>query len=121
MKLLASLAITAALAAFAGKAHADAATVEKFLAWFDGFASTAVADQQNCPKMGTDLNKSIDDNKALLDTIAKAMQNGDEVPDGTQQHMADTGKKVANAVAVKCSKDENVQGAIHRLPGRHLK
>jgi hypothetical protein len=120
MKLVASL-VFVALTAFTAKAHADAATVEKFLAWFDGFANTAVADQQNCPKMGTDLNKSIDDNKALLDTITKAMQNGDEVPDGTQQHMADTGKKVAAAVAVKCTKDENVQGAIHRLPGRHLK
>jgi hypothetical protein len=118
MKLLAGLVITAALAS---PARADKGDVEKFLTWFDGFASTAVADQQNCPKMGTDLNKSIDDNKPLLDAIAKAMQNGDEVPDGTQQRMADTGKKVANAVAVKCSKDENVQGAIHRLPGRHLK
>ena len=63
----------AALCLSAGVARADAAAdIDKFNKWFDGFADLAVADQNNCPKMGKDLNKSLDDNKAIVDAATRA-------------------------------------------------
>ena len=105
-----------------GVARADAtADVDAFLKWFDGFAELAVSDQNNCPRMGTDLNKSIDDNKALLAAASRAMASGDEIPGDAAQHMIDTNKKLSDAVKVKCSADAGVVHAMVRLPGRNRK
>ncbi|HEX4449705.1 MAG TPA: hypothetical protein VH143_02490 [Kofleriaceae bacterium] len=105
----------------AGIARADsAADVDKFLKWFDGFADLAQADQASCPKMGTDLNKSIDDNKPILDGAKRAMDSGDEIPGDAAQHMIDTGKRLAAAVQ-KCKSDAGVIHALTRLPGRNAK
>jgi hypothetical protein len=107
--------------ALGGIARADsAADVDKFLRWFDGFADLATADQNACPKMGTDLNKSIDDNKPILDGAKRAMDSGDEIPGDAAQHMVDTGKRLAAAVQ-KCKSDSGVTHALTRLPGRNNK
>jgi hypothetical protein len=106
----------------AGISRADsAADVDKFLVWFDGFADLATADQYNCPKMGTDLNKSLDDNKATVDAARRAMDSGDEIPGDAAQHMIDTNKRLSAAVKTKCSADPNVTHAMTRLPGRNKK
>ncbi|HEY1553043.1 MAG TPA: hypothetical protein VGG28_34670 [Kofleriaceae bacterium] len=106
----------------AGIARADsAADVDKFLKWFDGFADLAQADQNNCPRMGTDLNKSLDDNKAIVDAAKRAMDSGDEIPGDAADHMIDTNKRLSAAVKAKCSADANVTHAMTRLPGRNRK
>jgi hypothetical protein len=110
------------LVIFAGVLRADAtADVDAFLKWFDGFASLAVADQNDCPRKGKDLNKSIDDNKPLLDAASRAMASGDEIPGDAAQHMADTNKRLSDAVHVKCNADAGVTHAMVRLPGRNKK
>ena len=105
-----------------GLAHADAAAdVDKFLVWFDGFADLATADQTNCQKMGVDLNKSLDDNKAIVDAAKRAMDSGDEIPGDAATHMVETNKRLSAAVKAKCSSDTNVTHAMTRLPGRNKK
>jgi hypothetical protein len=112
----------AALCLSAGIARADAAAdVDKFNVWFDGFADLAVADQNNCPKMGTDLNKSLDDNKAIVDAARKAMDSGEDIPGDAAQHMIETNKRLSAAVKAKCSQEAGVVHAMTRLPGRNKK
>jgi len=120
MKLLLGLVLVASVSV-ATPARADPATVAKFLEWFDSFANIAVTYQTLCRKMGTDMTKSLDDNKALLADVDKAMTAGEELPEDAQQHMTDTAKRLATAVAVKCDKDYDVRMALQRLPGRKHK
>jgi|HubBroStandDraft_6_1064221.scaffolds.fasta_scaffold305302_3 hypothetical protein len=120
MKL--ALAALVIFAGIAGIARADAtADVDAFIKWFDTFTDTAVADQNDCPKMGKDLNKSIDDNKPLLDAASRAMASGDEIPGDAAEHIADTNKRLSAAVHTKCNADAGVTHAMVRLPGRNKK
>ena len=115
MKLLSTVCLTLALAT---TAHADTFDTSKFLAWFDTLANTVVADQNDCPKMATDINKSIDDNKAMLDQAQAAHAAGQQLPPADVQRMRDSVKKMSTAIAVKCGHDDGVQAAIKRMPGR---
>jgi hypothetical protein len=116
MKLFSSLLLTCALAT---SAHADTIDVDKFLGWFDTLADTAVADQNDCGKLATDMNKSIDDNKAMIDAAQKAHAAGQTLTQAQTQRLMAAGKKIAGAVIVKCKDDAGVHGAIARLPGPH--
>jgi hypothetical protein len=118
MKLVSALLLTAALAA---PARADAVDFDKFLAWFDGLANTVVADQNDCTKLATDVNKSIDDNKATVDAAQKAHEQGKQLNPDQRNRLMAVGKKIGQAVAVKCAQDKGVQAAIERLPGPHRK
>jgi hypothetical protein len=117
MKLVAAVLVLATSIARAD----SAADVDKFLVGLDSFADLAVADQNACPKMGIDLNKSIDDNKPILDAAKRAMASGDDIPGDAAQHMTDTNKRLSAAVRAKCSADAGVTHAISRLPGRNAK
>lgn len=122
MKLFGSLLITAVLVGTSAYADAPAkADVDKFLTWFDSFAQIAVDNQNDCPKMAAGLNKSIDDNQALLTKAKAAMDSGMELPDDARQHMQDTAMKLAGAVATKCKTDQAVMATFKRLPGRSPK
>ena len=114
MKLLAcAVALLVSSSAFADmKADGD-----KFIAFFDKLADTVTADKADCAKMATDINASVDANKALLDAVKEHMKSGQKMPDDMRQHVMATGKRIGEAVAAKCSNDKPVQAAIGRLPG----
>jgi hypothetical protein len=116
MKLFSSLLLTCALAT---SASADTFSADSFLGWFDKLADTAVADQNDCSKMSVDMNKSVDDNKAMLDAAQKAHAGGQTFTQAQTQRMMAAGKKIAGAVIVKCKDDAAVHAAIARLPGPH--
>jgi hypothetical protein len=118
MKLFSVLLTVAALSTVA---RADSFNVESFLSWFDKLANTVVADQNDCAKMSTDITKSVDDNKALIDAAQQAHKNGQQfTQDQLKRVMAD-GQKIAQAVVAKCAQDQGVQAAMKRLPGRPQK
>jgi len=118
MKLLAGLVLTAAIAS---PVHADAVDAEKFLGWFETLANNVVADQDSCPKMATDINKSVDDNKDLVAAAQKAHAAGQQFTQAQMQRMMAAGTKIAQAVVAKCAQDKGVKAAITRLPGPHAK
>ncbi len=106
----------------ASSAHADKVApppaddhVAKFLAFFDKLADTVVADKADCSKMATDVNKQIDDNKALLDDAKAAQASGKQLPPDARNHMMATGKRMASAMMEKCN-DAGVKAAFDRLP-----
>ena len=117
MKLLAcAVALVASSSAFADtvtKADGD-----KFIAFFDKLADTVTADKNDCAKMASDVNASIDANKALLDSVKEAMKSGKQMPDDMRKQVMAAGKRIAEAESVKCGNDKGVQAAIGRLPSR---
>lgn len=125
MKLMRMFCIAGALALGPSIAMADKvappaepteADLKAFLKFFDGLADIVVKDKDNCTTMAADVNKDIDDNKALLDK-AKAMQaSGKKMPDDVKQHMMETGRRMAGAMMEKCSNDKAVNAAFARLP-----
>ena len=117
MKLLAcAVALMMSSSAFADTlAKADG---DKFIAFFDKLADTVVADKADCSKMASDVNASIDANKAMLDSVKEAMKSGKQMSDEMRQHVMATGKRLAQGVAEKCSNDKAVQAAIERLPSK---
>ncbi len=124
MKLMRMFCIAGALALGVSTASADKvapppatdADLQAFLKFFDGLADTVVADKADCAKMATDVNKDIDDNKALLDKAKTMQASGKKMPDDVRQHMMETGKKMAGAMMEKCSNDKAVNAAFARLP-----
>lgn len=99
-------------------AHADTyvstADAQKFLAFFDKFVDTAVADKASCPKMAADMNSEIDANKALLDKARAAAASGKKLPKDAQQHMMEAGQRMVPAFEA-CGTDEKVKAAMQRL------
>ncbi|HEY6035319.1 MAG TPA: hypothetical protein VIV58_13695 [Kofleriaceae bacterium] len=116
MKLLAcAVALVVSSSAFADTvAKADG---DKFVAFFDKLADTVVADKADCSKMATDVNASIEANKAVIDAAKEAMKSGKKMPDDMRQRVMAAGKRIAQAESEKCSNDKAVQAAMHRLPG----
>jgi hypothetical protein len=90
--------------------------ISNFLAFFDKVADAAVADKDDCATMAKDINKLIDDNKAVLDAAKKAQASGKALPADARNHMMATGKRMAAAVAEKCKDDKGVTAAMARLP-----
>jgi hypothetical protein len=90
------------------------ADAKRWLAFWDKLVDTVIADKDNCPKMGTDLNALIDANKDLVATAQKAQAGGKQLPPDALQHMKDAAPKMATA-AMNCAKDPNVKGALQRL------
>ena len=119
MSLIRNLSIVCSLVLAGHVALADTgptkADFDKFLAFIDKVVDTAVADQDNCPKMGTDVNAIIDANKDLLAMANKARASGGKMPADVVQHMMDSAKRMAPA-AQKCGKDSTVKAALARLP-----
>ncbi len=119
MKLFSSLLVTVVLAT---SVRADTVDAEKFLSWFEKLADTVVADQNDCPKLTADINKSVDDNKAMLQAAQQAHANGQQLTGDQVKRMAAAGQKIAQAViGGKCGQDKGVQAAMGRLPGRPQK
>lgn len=98
----------------APKAEAAPADVQQFVAFFDKLVDIAVADKDDCKKMSGDLNKHIDDNKALLDKAAEAQSKGQKLPDSVKSHMMDKTKVLMGAMQ-KCGADKDVQAALSRM------
>lgn len=123
MKLMRMVCIAGALALGVSTASADKVAppaenpdVQAFLKFFDNLADTVVADKADCAKMATDVNKSIDDNKALLEKAKAAQASGKQLPPDVRNHMMATGKRMAAAMMEKCDKDPAVKAAFDRLP-----
>lgn len=109
----------AATAAHADKAAPPPAAddhVTKFLAFFDKLADTVVADKADCAKMATDVNKQIDDNKAILEDAKAAQASGKQLPPEAREHMMATARRMGDAMMEKCQSDKAVQAAFGRLP-----
>ena len=92
----------------------DAAGVAKFLAFWDKFVDTVVADAKSCPKMATDINALIDANKDLLAMAAEAQKAGKKLPKSAQDHMMGSIKKLMPAMQA-CQNDKAVQAAMMRM------
>jgi hypothetical protein len=118
MKLFSALLVTAALAT---PVRADTFNVEAFLSWFDKLADNAVADQNDCAKMAADINKSVNDNQALIQAAQQAHKNGQQFTQDQLKRVMTDGQKIAQAVVAKCAQDQGVGAAIKRLPGRPQK
>ena len=117
MKVFSVLILTAALTlGLATPARADGAVVEKFLSWFEKLADSVVADQNDCSKMVVDINKSVDDNKALIDAAQQAHKNGAQFTGDQLKRIMTAGQRIAQAVVAKCAQDKQVQAAMGRLP-----
>lgn len=119
MKLLLGLIVLPlALLAGPGKlALADdvsQADADKFVAFFNKFVDTIVADKDNCPKMATDINKLIDANTDLLKKANEARKAGKKLPQSAEDKMKDGFKKVGDAMT-KCGNDKGVQTALERM------
>ncbi|HEY1815768.1 MAG TPA: hypothetical protein VGG74_25640 [Kofleriaceae bacterium] len=118
MKLFSALLVTAALAT---PVRADTFNIETFLSWFDKLADNAVADQNDCAKMAADINKSVNDNQALIQAAQQAHKNGQQFTQAQLKRVMTDGQKIAQAMVAKCAQDQGVQAAIKRLPGRPQK
>jgi hypothetical protein len=118
MKLLSSLVLVAACV---GVAHADTPASydgAKFIAWFDKLTDQVVADQNDCPKMAADINKAIDDNKAMMDDVQKAITAGRKPSDEQEKHLQASAQRLVAAQHVKCGQDKAVAAAFERFPHR---
>src|SRR5258708_26611591 len=74
MKLYRTVITCLALVSATGYAEKPTADeIQKYLAFFEKFAATIVADKDDCGKMATDANALLDANQALLKT-AQAQQ-----------------------------------------------
>jgi hypothetical protein len=118
MNFMRMVCISGVLALGAGVAHAQLSKDDgdKFLAFFDKLADTVVADQADCAKMGTDMTKMIDDNKAILDKVNEARKSGKPMPSDVREHVMATSRKMAPSLQ-KCKDDKNVSAAMKKLPG----
>lgn len=116
MKKLQSFSIVIVLALVARVAHADDVDVKKYVAFLDKLAETVAADQDNCPKMGTDLNALIDANKDVLEAAHKARAEHKTLPADAQKHLQETMRKIGPGMQ-KCHTDKSVSAALARLKG----
>ena len=99
----------------AGKTDASPADVKAFLAFFDKLVDIAVADKDDCKKMAADLNKHIDNSKALLAKAQEAQAKGQKLPDSAKEHMMKNMQRLMGAMQ-KCGADAEVQAALNRMP-----
>jgi hypothetical protein len=99
-------------------ADTSAGDIQKFREFWDKLVDIAVATQDNCDKMGTDLTAHLDANKDILDKARAAAQSGKPMPKDLQDHMQETRKKVMPAFQ-KCGKNDKVQAVLKRLDLRH--
>lgn len=99
----------------APKTEATPADVQQFVAFFDKLVDIAVLDKDDCKKMAGDLNKHIDDNKALLEKAKEAQAKGQKLPDSVKDHMMQNVQKLMGAMQ-KCGADKDVQAALNRMP-----
>jgi alkylation response protein AidB-like acyl-CoA dehydrogenase len=99
-------------------AHADTyvskADAQQFLAFFDKFADTAVADKASCPKMAADMSSEIDANKAMLDKARAAAASGKKLPKDAQDHLMQAAQRMMPAFQA-CGTDAKVKAAMQRL------
>ena len=117
MKKLKSFSVVIVLAFGIRTVRADdSADIKKYLAFLDKIVDTVVADQDNCPKMGTDLNALIDANKDILDTAHKARAAGKKLPPDDMKHVQENMRKIGPGMQ-KCHTDKGVSGALARLKG----
>ena len=100
-------------------ARADSLKAEDFIAWMEKLADTTVADQNDCSKMAHDVNKSVDDNKALIQAAQEAHAKGEKLSGDQLNRMIAAGKKMGQAIAAKCAQDKSVHAALARLPSQH--
>ena len=95
----------------APKADAAPADVQQIVAFFDKLVDIVVADKEDCKKMAGDLNKHIDDNKALLEKAKEAQAKGQKLPDSVKEHMKKNMQRLFGAMQ-KCGADADVQAAV---------
>ena len=99
----------------APKADAAPADVQQFVVFFDKLVDITVLDKDDCKKMAGDLNKHIDDNKALLEKAKEAQSKGQKLPDSVKDHMMKNVQRMMGAMQ-KCGADKDVQAALQRMP-----
>lgn len=115
MKLFKTFSIVIVLAFGARIARADdSADIKRYLAFLDKIVDTVVADQDNCPKMGTDLNALVDANKDIIEIAHKARAAGKTLPPADMKHLQDNMKKMGPGMQ-KCHADKGVSGALAKL------
>ncbi len=120
MSLIRNLSLICSLLVAGSVARADDAPskddIAKFLAFFNKVADAVIADKADCTKMATDMNAIIDANQASIDAAKKAQASGQKLPQDTVNQMMATAKRMAPALAEKCSKDKGVTDALARFP-----
>lgn len=118
MKILytVSLALVLGFGAFGARtARADETSdMKKFMAFFDKIVDTVVADQDNCPKMGADVNTLIDKNQDVLEMAKKYAKSNKKMPPEMQKHMQEQVGRMMPGIQ-KCGQDKSVQAAFARL------
>jgi hypothetical protein len=113
--LMLALTFTATTATTArAETTVSEADAKQFLAFFDKFVDTAVADKASCPKMAADMNTEIDANKALLDKARAAAASGKKLPKDAQEHMMQAAQRMMPAFQA-CGSDAKVKAAMQRL------
>ena len=112
LALVLALSTTTTIARADDSASSD--DVKKWLAFIDKLADTAVADKDDCAKMGTDLNALIDKNADVLAIAQKAKDAGKKLSADDQKHVQDTMKRMVGAI-VNCKDDAGVKKAMDRL------
>jgi hypothetical protein len=130
MKLVRTLSIVLAMATAAGPAFAapdakpapaapapTSALVQKMIAFIDAFSDKVASDKGACPKMATDINAMIDDNKDLLVQAKAARQSGKPMPADMQDHFTKGMQKMMPAY-MGCKDDQGVKTAFQRLDMR---
>jgi hypothetical protein len=91
--------------------------VAKFLKFFDTLVDTVVGDKDTCPKMATDINALIDDNKEMLAMAKQAKAAGKTLPQDAQDHMKASVKRMLPAMQT-CGRDPKVQAAFQRFDSK---
>lgn len=118
-----SVALVLPIAAFADKApprpanaKADLSPAEtaRFVAFFNKMIDIVVADQDDCPKMATDLNAHVDANKALVEELQKVSETKGLPKDAKDKIEARASKELEPAMK-KCMADKGVQAAFDRF------
>jgi len=99
----------------------DSADLERFVGWFEKLADQVTADKDNCGKIASDINTSVDSNKELMDKAKAARAAGKQMPKEQMNRVMAAGQKIGQAIAAKCGNDKGVHDAMAHLPGPHQK
>ncbi len=115
MKLYRTVITCLALVSATGYAEKPTADeIQKYLAFFEKFAATIVADKDDCGKMATDANALLDANQALLKTAQAQQGQMKDLSKADQDRVKAAGAKMMDGMK-NCVKDKAVQAAFARL------
>ena len=99
------------------KTEVSAADAEKFLAFFNKFVDTMVADKEDCAKMTRDINALIDANAEMVKKFQDAKAAGKELPADAKQKMLSRVKEMMPAMQ-KCGQDPGFNAAMARMQAK---